>query len=458
MSEGEEIGEIGRALGATGAAMLSAALVTARIAMQRRAQRAEEALRADQRRQQEIGRELHAERQLAAVQWERVNLRQWFRQSPQEVARVWADAATWAEQDPRAQEAFDSLNLHLDHLGVHDPEIAQAMREAKDYEGLAQLLKQGADEAYGRITGQSPQQQAPAEATAEQVAGWQRLNPVAQFDSPEQAAELWANTAAWKQFDPDAREALESLNVDLRRHRVEVPEVTDVISDIGQAGALSQLLERGAKATAAADPSETAAQAPNADQVRDTAQPDAANPAVAQAEQQPMPPDWDRFREWCEQGPGAREEAAEELRRTRWLEETERVEPAVYAAWQQTAAEAGFPDTAAWFVNNIESAWQVCQTTQLAPASETTPPTHAAAQAGEHTATDTGQRPTGQRHTQAAPTGVYNKAASAAALLAGKAFKTTAEATLNGGQHRRQRPTSHRKARNRKRSTELGRG
>jgi len=142
-----EIDEIGQALGRSGAAILSAALITARIAMQRRAELADNARRQGEARQQQVARQLHADRELAAVQWQRLNVRQWFRESPQEVAQVWASAAVWAPHDARALEAFESLNSQLDRLGTVEPDVSAGMREAGDYEGLAALLARGAAEA-----------------------------------------------------------------------------------------------------------------------------------------------------------------------------------------------------------------------------------------------------------------------------------------------------------------------
>lgn len=142
-----EIDEIGQALGRTGAAVLSAALITARIAMQRRAELADKARREGELRQQQVARQLNADRELAAVSWQRLNVRQWFRESPREVAQVWASAAVWAPHDPRALEAFESLNSQLDRLGTVEPDVSAAMRESGDYEGLAVLLARGAAEA-----------------------------------------------------------------------------------------------------------------------------------------------------------------------------------------------------------------------------------------------------------------------------------------------------------------------
>lgn len=248
MSEGREVDEIAQQLGRTGAAVLSAALVAARIAMQRRAERAEAARQADERRQQEAARELHAERQLAAVGWERVNLRQWFRENPQEVAETWASAATWAEQDPRAKEAFESLNLHLDHLGAHDPEVRRAAFEANGYRGLAGLLKQGADEAYSRLTSPSaaskPDAEAVSAAPAEEAARWERVGVTRQFDSARQLGDLWAAANTWAPYDASAAETLASLNTTLARHNVRMPRADEV--EPVKSPALAQLLDNGA--------------------------------------------------------------------------------------------------------------------------------------------------------------------------------------------------------------------
>jgi hypothetical protein len=162
-----EINEIGQGFGRASAAVLSAALITARLAMQRRAERAEQARVAGERQQAEAARQLQAERAMAAVQWERVNLAGWFRSEPEAVAQVWASAATWAPFDERAAEAFDSLNTHLDRLGDHSAEVAQAMREAGDYEGLAVLLARGAAEAHGKA---ATQQQAGADRDGGELA------------------------------------------------------------------------------------------------------------------------------------------------------------------------------------------------------------------------------------------------------------------------------------------------
>jgi hypothetical protein len=222
-----EIDEIGQTLGRTAAAVLSAALLTARIAMQRRAEQAEQAGRAGEERQRDVARRLHADRETAAIQWDRVNIRAWFRERPGEVADVWASAAVWAAQDPRAREAFDSLNSQLGDLGV-SPEVAQAMREASDYEGLAELLKRGAQEARGEYTRQ--QQAAKGQNVAGEDPGTaQGTAPARGGEAGQEAvsSDLAARLADYYHQHPE--EAVRAVNTMIGRLGAESPEMIEVL-------------------------------------------------------------------------------------------------------------------------------------------------------------------------------------------------------------------------------------
>lgn len=168
-----EIDEIGHSVTRAAAAVLSAALITARLVMQRRAELAEQARRGGERRQRQVAARLHAERELAAVAWQRVNLHGWMGKAPREVAEVWASAASWAPYDDRAREALESLNSAAERLGALPAEAVAAMSEAADYEGLAVLLARGAGEARaetdqhrGAATGAQLDEQAAAQNDA----------------------------------------------------------------------------------------------------------------------------------------------------------------------------------------------------------------------------------------------------------------------------------------------------
>jgi hypothetical protein len=400
MSDGREVDEIGQQLSRTGAVILSAALATARMVMQRRAERAEQARRADQQRQQDVARELHAERQLAAVQWERVNLRQWFRENPQEVAETWASAASWAEHDPRAKEAFESLNLHLDRLDTHGPEVRQAAFEANGYQGLAELLKQGADEAYGRLTGHSAANEPGAEAAnaapAEDAARWEQVGLGSRVDSVDQLGELWASTNVWADYDPRAAEAFESLTTELTRHNVAFPSADEVGPDPAKSQALAELLDNGAAQEAGLTGLGAQFVEFGASYIRD--------PASALA------------------------------RLDSHLEQIRTEHPEHFAALEDAAASAGADTLTTWYVNHLDDAYMLTRDYNA----------HGLAQAAESRSATTesvGREGTDQRTVPQSTPGQIYQNGTRAPWLAGLGFAKTTAASVGrgGGKHRRTR-------------------
>jgi hypothetical protein len=424
-----EVEEIGQAAGRAGSAVLSAALGVARELMRQRAEKAEQARRDGERRQIEIARQLHADRETAAVGWQRVNLRQWFRESPQEVARTWASAATWAPHDPRAREAFESLNLHLDRLGVHEPEVAQAMRDAGNYDGLAGLLKQGAEEARGQApTG------AATQMPDQDVAGWQRVTLAAQLqDSPQDVAQVWASAATWAPYDPAARETFESLNPQLARLGIEVPEVGEALAGASAASELGTLLEQGAEFQSAME----------------------------------VAADWNAFLDTYNGRPYEQMWSALDT----YLQQWEVAEPAYVEALRQAATNAGSEDLAAWYLSHPSEAYQLfrARVEQPAAVQDGVPTAEALApmprneraqpvSVSEVSPVDPAERRP-QAHPRAAATQTYQNG-SAAAQLAGQGFATsTADAVrTGGGKHRQTRATTHRQSRQSRSREEQGRG
>lgn len=416
MNEMEEIGQ-------SFTALLSAALSVARLQMQQVAQRAEEARRRGEEAARAAANKLYADREVAAVQWQRVNLTQWFRQSPNEVAEVWASAATWAEHDPRAREAFDSLNLHLDRLGVHEPLVAQAMREAKDYTGLAELLRQGADQAYGGVRPQPP---APEQATdqagqpvgpsPEQLRGWERLNPLAGFDTAQQAADAFAQAVVWAPHDPEAAGAAHTLDTALTQRGAEIPTTPETWPAAAKRRnqAVADLLEQGR-----------------------------LNAVAHAVTQNQLPADWAAITDRYQLDPDA-----ELANIYAYLLEAREHYPAYYEALWEAAGEHA-PELPRWFAENPHLAYQAHQSIDPPdPAAgpdnvrDSDPSAASAAEAAEQTAAVAN----GAASTQARPPSIYGKASSAVARLAGLGFtNSTQTAVRASGKHRR--PTPSRRAR-----------
>lgn len=190
-----ENAEAERHLSQTLSAALSVALNVALQAQQARGNQARRAEADSEEQRHELGRQLAADRETAAVMWRRVDDPHWIRDRPVEVAETWASARAWESVDLRAAEARAKFDTVLDAMyGRENPLIAVA-RESEDYTALAGLLQRA------------------VEVTPQQAADPRTYEMV-----PEHERREWLERQLWgPESDPEARIAASSQLRDLEQ-------------------------------------------------------------------------------------------------------------------------------------------------------------------------------------------------------------------------------------------------
>jgi hypothetical protein len=137
--------EAERHLSQTAAAALSVSLNLALQMQVQRAERARIALQESEIRQREAARRLAAERETAAVLWDRARDSDWIKRNPEQLAQAWASARSWESIDSRAAETRERLErLLLAAYGESHP-LAELGIQTNDFSTLADLLQRALD-------------------------------------------------------------------------------------------------------------------------------------------------------------------------------------------------------------------------------------------------------------------------------------------------------------------------
>ena len=136
----DEMAEIEREITTVVTAMIQAASRLAQTLIRLRAEQLRRAAALGEARARETRARARAAQQADAVVWRAVHRGQWWRQAgAEDIALVWRAASTWAEVDPRAEEARRIVTERLAerdvHIDVHDdarPDDAVWLAEALD--------------------------------------------------------------------------------------------------------------------------------------------------------------------------------------------------------------------------------------------------------------------------------------------------------------------------------------
>lgn len=154
----DELSEANQSALKTAATVISAATSAAEVAVALAARRAESAADASAGRHRETVRQIEADRETAAVQWQRADDPQLWQGDPAELAQVWASARAWEGLDPRAAAAAAQFEQRLEQAGIPLPDQSRA-RGSDELHALALLLQRAEDTSgAGNHTGHAQHQ------------------------------------------------------------------------------------------------------------------------------------------------------------------------------------------------------------------------------------------------------------------------------------------------------------